>query len=205
MPWPFDTNSEEALEEYCRQMDGLRVLSYKTPLKKRFKGFCLVLSRPPLPTQTTSTLRPVPDLPFGIKTKIELTKGIQTGTQYWNSQVCQLARVESSIVPFVLKFFVPSQAPNPSLLSINSEADFYPEDKARVEVAVLEKLSDFQGSTVPYVFGLHRVEMPRGEEGFALALEYITPGTSLPRMVNDINDKDYTGEFADFDNWKSLV
>ncbi|KAJ8093519.1 hypothetical protein PM082_020377 [Marasmius tenuissimus] len=125
MPWLFDTDSSEALENYRRQMDEVRVLFERTPLKKRFKV-------------------PVPDLPFDINTQIELTKGIQTGMGYWNSQVW-FAKPGNSRVHFVLKFFILSQCPIPETSRIHRYHDNhnYPDDQAKLEVAVYEKLLDF--------------------------------------------------------------
>ncbi|KAI0793840.1 hypothetical protein C8Q74DRAFT_1365381 [Fomes fomentarius] len=50
---------------------------------------------------------------------------------------------------------------------------------ARRAVAAYDALLEFQGLTVPYMYGVFEVQMPWEEQAWVLALEYINGSASL--------------------------
>ncbi len=167
--------------------------------------FAISLQAPTLPFCAKPSTRPLPALPFGITAQYALVKPLQAGVQYrsevWLAVPCEIehSHKDSPAAAVVFKFVVPSIRGDIPTSDLDDEGFIdgrkfsFPFDAVKGEAACYESLADFQGSTVPYFYGVHRVRlwrilcarmsltpscqvlMPSGEPAWILALEWI-PG-----------------------------
>ncbi|TFK90031.1 hypothetical protein K466DRAFT_661100 [Polyporus arcularius HHB13444] len=185
----FDFGDREGAAAYRWHMLSWRDRS-RSPIHQLTdkSTFAISLQAPTLPFCANSSTRPLPALPFGITAHYALVKPLQTGVQYssevWLAVPSELqdSHFNSPAAAVVFKFIVPSirgDIPTSDLDDegfIDGRKFVFPFDAVKGEAACYESLADFQGSTVPYFYGIHRVLMPSGEPAWILALEWI-PGS----------------------------
>ncbi|TFK90030.1 hypothetical protein K466DRAFT_597266 [Polyporus arcularius HHB13444] len=180
--------------------------------------FTITLEAPNLPSTCArpSSMRALPALPFSVATQYTLTMPLQEGVGY-RSQVWLAAQSglfqNSPAAPVVFKFVIPSNGDIPdgdlSDKGVFTDMDrgryfIFPYDLVKGEAASYRSLADFQGSTLPYFYGVHQVTMPWGEPAWMLAFEWIpgTPG-SLYHLNNVLTDGGET-KYRDFEPFMRL-
>ncbi|KAI0705060.1 hypothetical protein C8T65DRAFT_577774, partial [Cerioporus squamosus] len=152
--------------------------------------FTLSLRSPTSPScARPSSTRPLPALPFGVAADYTLVKPMQTGrrfnSQVWLAALSAAGDPTTSPTRIVFKIIIPSHGdfPGPDMsdkgiLQEEGREFKFPYDVVMGEVASYGSLADFQGSTLPYCYGVHEVIMPWNEPAWLLVFEWI-PGPNL--------------------------
>lgn len=167
--YPFTFDDEEGRKAYLQRMYSYLDLQASNPSQLSVGStFTLTLKAPSAPSSiepSSGTMRLLPALPFGAETQYTLVEALQEGLGY-KSQVWRAGLLGHSNVPpavqVVFKFIIPSHGDIPdSDVSDQGIVDhrkfIFPIDMAEGEAKSYEALAEFQGSTLPYFYGLHEV------------------------------------------------
>ena len=164
--YPFTFDDEEGRKAYLQRMYSYLDLQASNPSQLSVGStFTLTLKAPSARSgiePSSGTMRLVPALPFGVESQYTLVETLQEGLGY-KSQVWRAGLLgHSNDPPVVFKFIIPSHGDIPdSNVSDQGIVDYrkfiFPFDMAEGEAKSYEALAEFQGSTLPYFYGLHEV------------------------------------------------
>ena len=161
----FDFNDEKEASAYRDRMLRWRQIAAYSPLlyhdqEPQRSTFILTLKQPIASAKPRS--RPLPSLPFGTAAEYVLVEPMQTGG--WKAQVYVAAPLHGTSSPTVVfKFIIPSRGDIPDRDTpgiVDGRYFRFPRDMAMGEAASYESLAEFQGSTLPYFYGVHEVRRP---------------------------------------------
>ncbi|KAI0705064.1 hypothetical protein C8T65DRAFT_577765 [Cerioporus squamosus] len=182
------------------------------------RTYTISLESPNAPSSTCarpSSTRPLPALPFGVATEYVLIEPLQRGTHYRSEVWLAAPSAQSNGSPAafaVFKFVIPSRGDIPTE-DLNDNGIFeddrgriflFPYDMVKGEAASYESLADFQGSTVPYFYGVHQVLMPWGEPAWMLALEWIPSPPGSLYALNIALEKGEETKYRDYELFMRL-
>ena len=110
--------------------------------------------------------RAPPAVPLGTRARFILAEPLQTDygyrSQVWLARLAATGDVDPDVT-LVFKFIIPSymQLPEYDTAAIDIITGMYvfPEVRATKEATAYKKLAGFQGSTLPYFFGMHNVSI----------------------------------------------
>ncbi|KAI0807351.1 hypothetical protein C8Q74DRAFT_1362865 [Fomes fomentarius] len=195
-PRPFTFGDIPAISTYLDRMDAYLSAALHNHLKKEYP-LNLVLVKPEVPTRQFA--RAIPPLPFGVETtyvlKVPLQTGVDCKAQVWlaepQARECDITDDGKTKTQVLFKFIAPSHrdAGIPMLpMDKNGVMRLahcryeHPFTIATRAVAAYDALLEFQGLTVPYMYGVFEVKIPWEEQAWVLALEYINGSASLDRL-----------------------
>ncbi|KAI4518466.1 hypothetical protein K525DRAFT_208464 [Schizophyllum commune Loenen D] len=124
--------------------------------------------------------RAPPSVPLGTPARFILAEPLQIDygyrSQVWLARLAATGDVDPDVT-LVFKFIIPSYAQLPeydtAAIDIITGMYVFPEVRATKEATAYKKLADYQGSTLPYFFGMHNVTLPHGEVAYLLVSEYV--------------------------------
>ncbi|KAJ8093532.1 hypothetical protein PM082_020390 [Marasmius tenuissimus] len=152
---------------------------------------------PPYPT------RQVPSLPFGTSdTSVTIKQRLQACDSHCPEICLGTAKSkDDKDLSFILKLYIPSKMASSERFKVRSL-----DDSVKMEAEAYEKLAEFQGSTVPYFFGTHSINLSSGVKAYVLAIEHIDPGTPLAQIKVEIDNGTHscTSEWLNPELWTSL-
>lgn len=164
-PFPFDYTNRAACLEYEKHLRELNELALDEPIRK---GFQFELSLASVPS-TCPNARPLawfaskaPDIKCTLELCQCLSNRLSSPTQVWVANVWPLQGVpELEPVQVVVKFMQPSMMSIPPVKELGHphwQMQYtIPEEAAKEEAEIYEKLSDVRGKSVPHFYGLHTV------------------------------------------------
>ncbi|TRM67118.1 serine/threonine kinase, SPS1 [Schizophyllum amplum] len=206
---PFIAGNPSSIAAYRSRLIALRASYNDLPLAEGM-AFDLVLKSPPRNPSVTG-VRPlqISSAQLDVETRFALTKPLQIGSGY-HSQVWMaqpLSSTPDQTGSLVLKFVIPSYIKLPSTYLEESEVRLgqylFPANSVEYAAAAYEKLPELQGSSLPYFYGVHNVNMHWGETVFILAMEYIA-GPSLADLQKVIDSENSTSKYCDFNVYRGL-
>lgn len=169
--WDFDSEDKESVAAHAAKMHTARKLALRNPLIPGLDFLCKNIPR--IASTQTRNARPVPSfaqategVDSGEPTTVllRLVRSVFAGTwsQVWLAQVVQgdpATQIDTSPTMIVMKFVQGSQLPipDPDCMSAIRWEYRSPEDVAFREEESYEILRSFQGSLVPYFFGVQKV------------------------------------------------
>ncbi|KAJ7484082.1 hypothetical protein B0H11DRAFT_1196807 [Mycena galericulata] len=172
---PFDIRDRRALIEYHSKLEAARNLAELNGLESGLR-FTLDLTLPP--PNPLPRARSLPQFPPQSHVSFLLDQALQSGAGK-NSQVwTAVAEVAGTQTTVVFKIIQPSMCEYPEADGCWQGNYLFPEDLAREEAWVYDRLVHKQGLSIPYFFGLHTIVTPSKEAAWVLVLEHIL-GESL--------------------------
>ncbi|KAI5885149.1 uncharacterized protein SCHCODRAFT_02594471 [Schizophyllum commune H4-8] len=211
---PFKPGDRASVVEYQSRMFDLQCEYARKPTSQGME-FELVLvagysnARPPL---NEPRPRVPPFVPLGTPARFLLVEPLQTDygyrSQVWLARLATTGADVDPDVTLVFKFIIPSytQLPEYDITSADIIMGLYvfPEVRAMKEATAYKKLADFQGSTIPYFFGMHNVTLPHGEVAYLLVFEYIV-GPTLQEVQAQIDALDASSLTTKFWNYEQYI
>ncbi|TRM68647.1 serine/threonine kinase, SPS1 [Schizophyllum amplum] len=207
----FVASDPQSVSDYCTKMRGLQAASWQSPLGAGMPfllQFTCTRSEPS-DDDMQCVRRSPPQLPYGETCEYALSRPLQVGHDC-NSQVWVASHTGQDYADVVLKFIAPSGLPLPSedpdmtAVYVEFGEYRYPEDVINRQVSAYLALAKFQGSTLPYFFGVQQAVMPWGEEASVLALEYL-PGPPLSAVKDAVDSDPLTSKYRNFESYLALA
>ncbi|TRM68654.1 serine/threonine kinase, SPS1 [Schizophyllum amplum] len=207
---PFEASDPESILDYSDNMRNLQEGSCQCPLVEGMPFTLQFRDTPSKPQDTIQSVRPAPHLPYGKSCEYVLSRPLQVGEDY-NSQVWVATHPGQEYADVVLKFIAPSGLPLPDdyapdmiAVLIESGQYRYPADIIHCQVSAYRALKKFQGSTLPYFFGVQQAMMPWGEEASVLLLEYL-PGPTFRAVKDALKFDLLSSKYRKFESYLALA
>ncbi|TRM67120.1 hypothetical protein BD626DRAFT_169382 [Schizophyllum amplum] len=209
---PFIAGNPASISAHRNRMRALRSLYDEKPLTEGMT-FDLAIKSPASSSFVDNKRNLPPFSPiYDLNSRFSLCSPLQSGTGF-HSQVWlahSLSLTADHHVPLVFKFIIPSflKLPTTDLQEIHIIDGMYlhPNDSVAYEVAAYEKLWQFQGSSIPYFYGVHDITMPWGEKAYLLVLEYIIgpPLADLQTAIDSEAEGPATKYYRDYETYHTL-
>ncbi|KAF9009741.1 hypothetical protein BDZ89DRAFT_1167915 [Hymenopellis radicata] len=193
------------LRRDCQKWRNYRDLQEKEPLKE---SFCLQ-SPVTVPLKTCPSSKDVSAgrlLPPLLRLPTDRSEGMFLGklvlnkrlrdeemgrADIWLADVVGMNDQDSkaSVGRVVLKIAQQSRMPIPDTsdpnIDLSEQRVWHPITLVAHDFFVFEKLQCLQGRVIPYSFGLHKIEMPNGEDAYVFITEYVEGRTLAAWMVEN--------------------